>query len=69
MNTAKDMKKVYARTSTVDLIKNKGRKQQELLKVCQMDGYWARKEVNRLVHMIGQIDAVLEARARQHKPL
>lgn len=65
MKTAKDMHKVYSGTSTVDLIKNKGRKLRKLHQLEQMDGYFVKKERIRLRHMIDQIDAVLEARAAQ----
>lgn len=65
---SKDMRKVYRNTPTIELIRNKGRKQLALIRASQMDGYWARKEVTRLVDMIGQIDAELRYRAAQ-KPL
>lgn len=68
MKTAKNMEKVYLNTSTVDLIRNKGKKQCQLLKIQKMRGYWANKERARLNHMIQQIDAVIESRALQ-KPL
>ena len=65
MDTAKDMWKVYSRTSTVDLIKNKSRKVAEFRKLASQKGYWAMRERARLAQMIDQIDAVLEARALQ----
>jgi len=65
MDTAKDMYKVYSRTSTMDLIANKHRKINELTKVAGIPSYWARKDAARLVHMIRQIDAILEARRLQ----
>jgi len=65
MNTAKDMSKVYRNTSTIELIRNKGRKQLELSRVTKIRSYWAKKEVARLSHMIKQIDAELAARAAQ----
>jgi len=65
MNAAKDMYKVYAKTSTIDLMKNRSRKIAQLEKLKAIDGYWARKDIDRLAHMIHQIDAVIEARALQ----
>lgn len=65
MDTAKDMYKVYSKTATIDLIKNKGRKQLELMRLKNQHGYWVKKEVARLEHMIRQIDAVIEARKLQ----
>jgi len=66
--TAKDMSKVYEKTPTIELIRNKGRKQLQLQKALMMGGYWAKKECARLEHMIDQIDAELACRAAQ-KPL
>lgn len=63
MNTAKDMKKIYAKTSTVDLIKNRNRKQLQLWQLKGVTGYWADKERARLKHMIDQIDQEIERRA------
>jgi len=65
MDTAKDMYKVYSRTSTIDLIKNRNRKLAQLHRLDGIRGYFTDKERNRLVHMIKQIDAVIEARALQ----
>jgi len=65
MNTAKDMYKVYSRTSTVDLIKNRNRKYIQWRNLTHERGYWAIKERNRLQHMINQIDAVIAAREAQ----
>lgn len=65
MDTAKDMYKVYSKTSTADLIKNRMRKVHELSKVQGIKSYWARKEADRLAHMIRQIDAVIQSRADQ----
>jgi len=65
MNTAKDMWKVYSRTSTIDLIKNKHKKEVALYKLQNYDGYWAKKERARLHSMIFQITAVIEARKLQ----
>jgi len=62
---SKDMSKVYRNTSTIELIKNKGRKQLELLRVKHINSFWARKEVLRLEYMIHQIDVELAARAAQ----
>jgi len=65
---AKDMSKVYFKTPTIDLIRNKGRKQLALMRAERQGGYFGRKEAKRLRYQIGQIDAVLAARAAQ-KPL
>jgi len=65
MDTAKDMYKVYSRTSTIDLIKNRNRKTVELFRASQVRGYWAKKECARLSHMIKQIDAVIQSRVDQ----
>jgi len=62
---AKDMAKVYFKTPTIDLIKNKGRKQLALMKAERAGGYFGRKEAERLKYQIAQIDAVLEARGAQ----
>jgi len=65
MNTAKDMSKVYRNTPTIDLIKNRGRKLRQLIKLNQLNGYWAKKDRARLNHMIDQIEVELEARKLQ----
>jgi len=65
MDTAKDMYKVYSKTSTADLIKNRNRKTVQLFRLGKLDGYWVRKEKERLAHMISQIDAVIESRKLQ----
>jgi len=65
MDTAKDMYRVYSKTSTVDLIKNRNKKIRELNKIRGLGGYWVKKDVLRLVHMIAQIDAVIESRRLQ----
>jgi len=65
VDTAKDMYKVYSKTPTIDLIKNKGRKLRQLQKAEQYNSYFAKKDRARLRHMIDQIDAVLEARKLQ----
>lgn len=65
---AKDMAKVYFKTPTIDLIKNKGRKQLLLMRTEREGGYFAKKEAERLKYQIAQIDAVLAARSAQ-KPL
>jgi len=65
MDTAKDMFKVYSKTSTIDLIKNRSRKCVQLERLIKVNGYWAQKDINRLKHMIMQIDAVLVSRALQ----
>lgn len=65
MDTAKDMFTVYSKTSTIDLIRNKNKKQAELFKLKHITSYWAKKEKARLQHMINQIDAVIEARKLQ----
>lgn len=65
MDTAKDMFKVYAKTSTVDLVKNRNRKYRRLLQLDGLDGYFVLKERARLEHMIKQIDSVIAFRALQ----
>jgi len=65
MDTAKDMWKVYEKTSTVDLLKNRARKVNQLRTMEKFTGYWSKKEKARLAHMIDQIDAVIAARAAQ----
>jgi len=65
---SKDMSKVYRNTPTIELIKNKGRKHLELMRVKHISSYWAKKETLRLEYMIHQIDVELEYRASQ-KPL
>jgi len=65
MDTAKDMYKVYAKTSTIDLLKNRARKVNQLRTMEKFTGYWTKKERARLEHMIKQIDAVIEMRALQ----
>jgi len=62
VNTAKDMYKVYAKTSTLDLIRNRNAKVRRLEKLDGLDGYFVKKERARLAHMIGNIDAVIAAR-------
>jgi len=62
MNTAKDMHKVYSKTSTIDLIKNRNEKFRRLEKLDGLDGYFVKKERARLAHMIGTIDAVIASR-------
>jgi len=65
VDTAKDMYKVYSRTPTIDLIKNRNRKSLELYRLKGQTGYWAKKDRARLEHMIRQIDAVIAARQAQ----
>jgi len=62
---AKDMSKVYRFTSTVDLIRNRQRKLYQVSKLYGVDGYWTKKEIQRLKFMIDQIDVELAARASQ----
>jgi len=62
---AKDMRKVYQNTSTIDLIKLKGKKIRQLQKISGYNTYFAKKDRLRLIHMIDQIDAELECRALQ----
>jgi len=62
---AKDMSKVYRNTPTIDLIKNKGRKLLQVQRLYKVDGYWVKKDIVRLKHMIDQIDVELAARAAQ----
>jgi len=68
MKVAKDMRKVYRNTPTMDLIRNCMLKQHQLSKVIGVPSYWAKKERARLEHMIAQINAELEAR-RLQEPL
>ncbi len=65
MDTAKDMYKVYAKTPTMDLVRNRNRKYRQLLRLDGLDGYFVGKERARLEHMIEQIDAVIAHRALQ----
>jgi len=65
VNTAKDMYKVYSKTSTINLIKNRNKKIRELTGLHHEYGYWAKKDKDRLEHMIKQLDAVIEARKLQ----
>jgi len=65
METAKDMYKVYSKTPTVDLIKNRNRKIAQLQRLHGITGYFVDKERARLAHMINNIDAVIEARKLQ----
>jgi len=67
MDTAKDMYLVYSKTATMDLIKNKFRKQHELAKLAGFNSYWAKKEKARLEYLIKQIDAVIQSRVDQVK--
>jgi len=62
---AKDMSKVYAGTSTAALIKNRHGKAVAFYRLNAEDGYWAKKERARIMYMLKQIDAELEARALQ----
>ena len=62
---AKDMAKVYAKTSTIDLIRNRAKKIRQLEKISGYNTYFAKKDRARLVHMIDQIEVELEARALQ----
>jgi len=61
----KDMKKVYAGFSTIDLIKLRGRKQLRLLQAKKLKGYFAAKEVRYWTEMIAQIDREIERRSTQ----
>lgn len=65
---AKDMAKVYRNMSTIDLIKNKGKKLRQLHQAQQYNTYFAKKDRIRLRKMIDQIDAELERRAAQLPP-
>jgi len=60
---AKDMSKVYRNTSTIDLIKNKGRKLRKLQQAEQYNTHFAKKDRARLRYLIDQIDAELASRA------
>jgi len=62
---AKDMRKVYFDTPTVDLLKNLGRKKLQLMRLEGSYAYWAKKERSRLQYLIDQIEAVLASRAAQ----
>jgi hypothetical protein len=63
MDTAKDMQKVYAKTPTVDLIKNRNRKSLALRDIQGLHHYWAIKERARLEYLRAQIDDELVRRA------
>jgi len=65
MEAAKDMYKVYSKTSTIDLIKNCSRKKAQLWRLGDLNGYWVKKERARLQAMITQIEAVIESRKLQ----
>jgi len=60
----KDMAKVYAKFSTIDLIKLKGRKQLSLMEAQRYKGYFAEKEIQYWTEMIAQVDAELTRRAK-----
>jgi len=60
----KDMAKVYAKFSTIDLIKLKGRKQLSLMEAQRYKGYFAEKEIQYWTEMIAQVDAELNRRAK-----
>jgi len=60
----KDMQKVYAKFSTIDLIKLKGRKQLSLMQAQRYKGYFAEKEIQYWTEMIAQVDAELDRRAK-----
>jgi len=66
MKHTKDMMRVYEKTSTIDLIKNRNRKVAQLNRLSGVGGYFVKKERSRLAHMIDQIDAVIEARRLQN---
>jgi len=65
MDHFRDMKKVYEKTSTIDLIKNRNNKIRKLQNLHHLRGYWVKKDRARLAHMIEQLDAVIAARAAQ----
>jgi len=65
MDVAKDMYKVYSKTPTIDLIKNRNRKIAQLNRLDGIDGYFVKKERARLAHMIDNINAVIESRKLQ----
>jgi len=65
MDHFRDMQKVYEKTSTIDLIKNRNNKIRKLQNIQYLGGYWAKKDRARLAHMIDQLDAVIAARAAQ----
>jgi len=60
----KNMEKVYAKFSTIDLIKLKGRKQLRLMEAQRHKGYFAKKEIQYWTEMIAQVDAELTRRAK-----
>jgi len=60
----KNMSKVYAKFSTIDLIKLKGRKQLRLMGAQRYKGYFAEKEIQYWTEMIAQVDAELTRRAQ-----
>jgi len=63
MKVAKDMKKVYAGTSTINLIRNRNIKTRQLMRVRYERGYWAKKECARLEFLRDQIDDEIRRRA------
>jgi len=65
MDHFRDMTKVYEKTSTIDLIKNRNNKMRKLQNLHHLGGYWVKKDRARLAHMIEQLDAVIAARAAQ----
>jgi len=58
------MEKVYAKFSTIDLIKLKGKKQLHLMEAKRHKGYFAKKEIRYWTEMIAQVDAELTRRAK-----
>jgi len=62
----RDMSNTYRWTNTDDLQENLSRKRAELRREeNKPDGYWKRKEIDRLNHYIQQIEVELNARALQ----
>lgn len=59
----KDMRKVYAGFSTIDLIRLKMGKELRLMQAKQSKGYFAKKEVKYWSEMIAKIDEELARRS------
>lgn len=62
---SKDMSKVYASKTTLELQKLRSKKVLQLLKLSGMNGYFVKRDRELLSHQVSQIDAELEARRSQ----
>lgn len=60
-----DMSRVYRNTSTVDLRYNRARKMIQLQKIDGREGWWNKRDSDRLRELIHQIDVELAARESQ----